>query len=530
ILLGVFLLLPQQERHRPMPPASSPGSDLAYARATTRDRAARIRYRRALMLMTMTLVVPGSAQLVAGNRKLGRVVMRTWMVLVALVLLSIPTGLLWHEYLFWVASDTALLALLRLVLMLLAVGWAALLVDAWRLGQPLSLSLNHRRTVVGVNGLLCFSVAGTLLFGAHLVGVQRDFILTMFSGHTVSDAHHGRFNVLLLGGDSGAGRWGLRPDSMTIASIDEETGRTVLVGLPRNMADFPFAKGSVMAKQFPKGFNCEGCYLNGVSTWAQDHTALFGKSKTPGVDATIMGIEGITGLKINYWSMVNLEGFRDLVDAVGGVTLHVRQPIPVGGLGSDVTGYIQPGMRKLDGHDVLWFSRARDGSDDYSRMARQKCVMGAMLKQISPQTALTNFEAIANASSAMISTNIPASEVDRFIALALKARSQKVSTVSLVPPMVITARPDVPTIRRMVNAAIARAEGQTPKPQTQDAAPPATNEVPASTPADATPPSTTPGTTPTETPAPPEVVTGGSVGNLSNGYAANQADDLGAAC
>ena len=445
-----------------MPPASSPGSDLALSRATTRERAARVRYRRALMLMTMTLVVPGSAQLAAGNRQVGQIAIRIWLVLVAFAVLSIPTGLVWHEYVFWLASDTALLLLLRFVLMALAVGWAALLVDAWRLGQPLSLSLNHRRAVVGFNGVLCFSVAGTLLFGAHIVGVQRDFILTMFAGDHVSDAHHGRYNVLLLGGDSGAGRWGLRPDSMTIASIDEETGRTVLIGLPRNMANFPFAKGSVMAEQFPKGFDCEGCYLNGVSTWAQDHTALFGKSKQPGVDATIMAIEGITGVKINYWAMVNLQGFRDLVDAVGGVTLNVRQPIPVGGLGSDVTGYIQPGTRKLDGHDVLWFSRAREGSDDYSRMARQKCVMGAMLRQISPQTAVKNFEAIATASSAMISTNIPPGEVDRFISLALQARSQKISTVSLVPPMVVTAHPDVPTIKKMVAAAIARAEGRTP--------------------------------------------------------------------
>ena len=446
-----------------MPPA--PVTTVAPSRASARERAARVRYRRALMLMTMTLVVPGSAQLAAGNRQVGQVALRIWLVLVAFAVASIPIGLVYHEYVFWLASDTALLQLLRFVLMVLAVGWAALLVDAWRLGQPLTLSLTHRRAVVGVNGVLCLSVAGTLLFGAHLVGVQRDFILTMFAGDEVTAAHHGRFNVLLLGGDSGAGRWGLRPDSMTIASIDEETGRTVLVGLPRNMAGFPFAKGSVMAKQFPKGFDCEGCYLNGVSTWAEDHTSLFGKSEHPGVDATIMAIEGITGLKINYWAMVNLQGFRDLVDAVGGVTLRVRQPIPVGGLGSDVTGYIEPGVRKLDGHDVLWFARARDGSDDYSRMARQKCVMGAMLRQISPQTALRNFEAIANASSAMISTNIPPGEVDRFISLALAARGQKISTVSLVPPMIVTADPDIPTVRRMVNTAIARAEGRTPAKQ-----------------------------------------------------------------
>jgi len=510
-----------------MPPASSPGSDLAYARVSTRERAARVRYRRALMLMTMTLAMPGSAQLAAGNRQVGRIAMRIWLGAVALVVLSVPLGLVWHEYVFWAASDTALLGLLRLVLMALAVGWAALLVDAWRLGQPLSLNLTHRRTVVGVNGILCLSVAGTLLFGAHLVGVQRDFILTMFSGDQVSSAHHGRFNVLLLGGDSGAGRWGLRPDSLTVASIDEDSGRTVLIGLPRNMADFPFAKGSVMAKQFPNGFDCEGCYLNGVSTWAGDHTALFGKSKHPGVDATVMAIEGITGLEINYWAMVNLQGFRDLVDAVGGVTLKVRQPIPVGGLGSDVTGYIQPGTRKLNGHDVLWFARARDGSDDYSRMARQKCVMGAMLDQISPQTALTNFEAIAKASSAMISTNIPASEVDRFIGLALEARGQKVSTVSLVPPMVVTAHPDIPSVRRLVNAAIARAEGRAPasKPAAPETTLAGSSVAPSETPA-GTPATTTPAE-PVQT---PDVVTGGSVGNLANGYAANQADDLGAAC
>ena len=221
-----------------------------------------MRFRRALMLMTMTLLVPGSAQLVAGGRQVGQVALRIWLGLVAFAVVSIPIGMVSHEYVFWLASDTALLQLFRFVLMALAVGWAALLVDAWRLGQPLTLSLHHRRTVVGVNGVLCLSVAGTLLFGAHLVGVQRDFILTMFAGDEVTSAHHGRYNVLLLGGDSGAGRWGLRPDSLTVASIDEETGRTVLVGLPRNMTDFPFAKGSVMAKQFPKGFDCETCYLN----------------------------------------------------------------------------------------------------------------------------------------------------------------------------------------------------------------------------------------------------------------------------
>ena len=448
--------------------------------------------------MVMTLVLPGSAQLVAGNRQVGRVALRIWMVLVAGTLAAFGLGLVWNGFAFWLVSDPRVLGLLRLVLMVLAVGWAALFMDAWRIGQPLTLLAQHRRAVVGVNGVLCLSVAGALLFSAHLVSVQRDFMITTFGDGAATSAHDGRYNVLLLGGDSGAGRWGLRPDSLTVASIDAVTGRTVLISLPRNMAQFPFAEGSVMDKQFPDGFNCDGCYLNAVSTWAQDHTDLFGNSDNPGVDATIMGVEGITGLEVNYWAMVNLQGFKDLVDAVGGVTLNVRAPIPVGGLGSDVTGYIQPGVRRLDGHDTLWFARAREGSDDYSRMARQKCVMDAMLQQISPQSALSNFQSIAKASSEMISTDIPSSEVDRFIDLAMKARDQRVASLSLVPPMINTGDPDIDLVQEKVAAAIDKAEGEAPPPSHRKKK--------------------------------PEAVTGGSLGSLNEGYAANQADDVGSAC
>jgi LCP family protein required for cell wall assembly len=477
-------------------PASSPG---LLDRATAADRAAGVRYRRALMLMVMTLVVPGSAQLVAGNRRVGRIATRVWAGLVVLGVLGVVLAGWHHQYAFWFASDTTVLGWLRLGLMVLAVGWAALFVDAWRIGQPLSLSLTHRRAVVGLNGVLCLSVAGTLLFGAHLVGVQRDFILTMFSGDTVTGQHDGRYNVLLVGGDSGAGRWGLRTDSMTVASIDAATGKTVLIGLPRNMTNFPFARGSIMHKAWPHGYDCgyPACELNGIPTWVGDHSALFKGVKNPGMDGTISAIEGITGLRINYWAMVNLAGFRGLVDAVGGVTLNVRQPIPVGGLGADVTGYIKPGIRKLNGMDTLWFARSRDSSDDYSRMARQKCVMNAMLHQVSPETVLTNFEKIAKASSAMISTDIPASEVDRFMALALKAKSQPIATLSLVPPMIDTGHPDIGLIHRKVAQALAASQHPVAHHHHKKA---------------------------------PSTVTGGSIGSLHDGYAANDSSDLGAVC
>jgi LCP family protein required for cell wall assembly len=486
-----------------MPPVSSPrvlDGHEAPARSSAADRAARVRFRRALALMAMTLVAPGSAQLTAGNRRVGRLALRVWLVVVAVTLLTGLVVLLDPEKAVTLGSKAWLLLVVRTALLAGAVGWAVLFMDAWRLGQPLSLGLAHRRAAVGVNGVLSLSVAGSLLFGAHLVGVQRDLIVTMFGSSEVAGSADGRFNVLLMGGDSGAGRWGLRPDSLTVASIDATTGRTVLVSLPRNMQDFPFADGSVMAEQFPDGFDAD--YLNGVSTWAQDNAELFGESEEdPGVQATVSAVEGITGLEVSYWAMVNLQGFKDLVDAVGGVTLTVRQPIPVGGLGSDVYDYIEPGTRRLNGFETLWYARAREGSDDYSRMARQKCVMNAMLQQVSPQSALQNFEKIAQASSEMISTNLPASELDRFMSLAMKAKEQKMSSLSLVPPMINTADPDIDLVQRKVAAAIEKAEG-----------------------------SAAPKAKPKSKPDSTSAVTGGSVGSLSEGYAANQAGDLSGAC
>ncbi len=504
-----------------MPPVPPSGSH--QMRFTTLNRAQRVRFRRAVTLMLMTLVLPGSAQLVSGNRRVGKIALRTWLAVIVLGFVTLVASFLWHGVAFWAGTNTMVLQSLRLGLMALAVGWAYLFVDAWRLGQPLTLQRQHRLAIVGVNGFLCFSVAGALLFGAHVVGVQRDFMISMFSNGAAVDAHHGRYNVLLMGGDSGAGRWGLRPDSMTVASIDAETGKTVLISLPRNMQNFPFPDGSVMGKQFPDGFDVEGMYLNGLSTWALDHTALFPGSKNPGVDATIEGVEGITGLKVSYWAMVNLEGFKDLVDAVGGVELNVRQPIPVGLPWEETFHYIDPGKRVLDGHDTLWFARAREGSDDYSRMARQKCVMSAMLQQVSPQVALRNFEKIAGASEAMVSTDIPRGEVDRFVELALSAKSQKIATLSLVPPMINTAHPDIALVQQKVAAAIARAEGVKPAQETAEAAPAET--APAT---DA--PAAGDTSAPAATPAAPEAVTGGSVGSMAEGYAANQSEDLGAVC
>ena len=178
--------------------------------------------------------------------------------------------------------------------------------------------------------LLCLRVAGALLFGAHLVGVQRDFVMAMFGDGEASDAHDGRYNVLLLGGDSGAGRWGLRPDSMTVASIDAETGRTVLIGLPRNMANFPFAEGSVMDEQFPDGFDCDEAATSTASAPGPATTPSCSPAspRTPASTPRSWRSRASPAWRSTTGRWSTCEGFRDLVDAVGGVTLNVRAADP----------------------------------------------------------------------------------------------------------------------------------------------------------------------------------------------------------
>ena len=437
-------------------PASEGGTGSSAAESAKAE-ARRRQFRRGLALLAMTVFLPGSAQRLAGNRRVGR--LAGWLFGSAAVVLVLAGlgALLRPTSVITLSTNLWLLTVVRYLLIAYAIGWACLVIDAWRLSDPRRLEQHRRLAIAGCNGVLCLSLTGALLFGSHLVAVQREFIAAVFDGQEVSEAHDGRYNILLLGGDAGEGRDGIRPDSITVASIDADTGRTVLLGLPRNLAKVPFPDGSVMQEQFPAGFDCAGCYLNAVNTWANDNADLFPHVTSPGIMATTQAVEEITGLPISYYALIDLKGFQLLVDAVGGVTINIQERIPIGKVG-EITDWIEAGKRHLNGYETLWYARSRATSDDYSRMARQKCVMNAMLQQLDPATVLMNFSAIAEAGEQIISTSIPASEVDTFVGLAAKARSLPVSSVSFIPPRIDTSNPDWALVRVMVDSAIARTE------------------------------------------------------------------------
>ncbi len=428
----------------------------------------RVQFRRALTLTFMTLVIPGSAQLVMGNRRVGRIAVRIWLACLALAAVVVLLGMTSRSSVFALVTSPTLLFLGRWLLVAGAIAWVLLLLDAWRLGRPLQLNRGHRLWMTGVNAALCLGTAGVLFFAAHLVNVQGGFIGTVFASSTSSDPTDGRYNVLLLGTDEGDGRDGMRPDSLQVASIDKDTGRTVLIGLPRNLENVPFPDGSVMDEEFPDGFDCDGCYLNAVNTWADDNADKFGADTSdedsPGIDATMGAVEEITGLKLNYYALVNMEGFSRVIDAVGGVDVNVRERTAIGGIGSPISGYIEKGKQRLDGEHALWFARSRVENDDWSRMGRQKCLMSAMVEQLDPKTVLMNVQKIADSGKALLTTNIPSGDLNVFMDLALKARTQKISSVSLTPPVIYTGNPDYDKVRKIIAESIDKAEGNAPKP------------------------------------------------------------------
>jgi polyisoprenyl-teichoic acid--peptidoglycan teichoic acid transferase len=403
-----------------------------------------------------TVLVPGSAQRIAGNRRVGTLALRVWLAVLVLLGLAALMSSQWPNLVVSLASRESALVAIKVVLAVLGAGWLALVLDAWRLGRPAALSRRGRLGMTGLTALVFLLVAGLLSTAMHLLDVQRDLVGSVFAEGPAVGAVEGRYNVLVLGGDAGADREGLRPDSLTVVSVDAETGQGVMVGIPRNLLNAPFPEGTRLAERWPSGFDCGNeCMINALYTWGQDNAELLPDADDPGLEATRLAAEGVTGLMIPYTAVVDMAGFEQIVDALGGVRVDVGKRVPIGGGASPVEGHIEPGVQRLDGFHALWFARSREGASDYERMVRQRCLLSSLARQADPITVLRNYEDLARASAALIQTDIPTKDLPGLLAVAAKAKSQPINAVSLVPPLIETGQPDYDEIRALVGRMIA---------------------------------------------------------------------------
>ncbi|MGD2044148.1 MAG: LCP family protein, partial [Acidimicrobiia bacterium] len=231
-----------------------------------------------------------------------------------------------------------------------------------------------------------------------------------------------RLNILLLGGDAGPGRGGLRTDTMIVASVDPVSGDSALVGVPRNYGGVRFTDDSPIPVQ----------RLNHVYGWGTSHPDAFG-GVDPGASAVVDAIQHITGLDIDHFVLVDLTGFSDMIDVFGGVRLVVPEPVD-GPLYDPVSGgyemvEIPAGNHHLDGDHALAYARARYGSSDYARMARQRCILTSLAGQADPLEIFTRLPDVLSVVEENVSTDIPAGTLPDLVRLLLSIDASEIRVI-----------------------------------------------------------------------------------------------------
>ncbi|HEU4947264.1 MAG TPA: LCP family protein [Kribbella sp.] len=465
----------------------------------------------------MSALVPGSGLAMGGRVRLGAFVMT---VTAALVAAGVLIGVTRRGDVLAAAVSPDRLLTAAVALAVLALCWIVVIVWSHRLLRPATTRRTGRALGSALVGLLCFAIAAPAAVGVQNILAQRDLVQNVFASQSdsrsatrpsvnVKDpwADKPRLNLLLLGGDDGKGRVGTRTDTVIVASIDTRTGDTALISMPRQLTFMPFPADSPLHKVYPNGFGREGLSLEGRLEWMltamyqnvpEQHPGILGPSDNEGADVLKQSVGAATGLHIDYYLQVNLQGFDEVVDALGGITVNVNERVAIGGVSSlkiPPKQWIEPGPdQHLDGYHALWFVRGRYGADDDQRQIRQRCAIRAIVDAANPGTLVTKYQTIARAGRHLLRTDIPQELLPELVQLGLRVKAGKVSNVPLdVEKLRLKyLHPDYAGLRRTVAEALDPATGPTTGAADAGKAGPGQTAAPGDT---ATP---APATTPTQ--------------------------------
>ncbi|MFD6434456.1 LCP family protein [Streptomyces venezuelae] len=188
-------------------------------------------------------------------------------------------------------------------------------------------------------------------------------------------------NILLLGSDTRAGqgnrKYGRDPgtqrsDTTILLHLAADRQSATAVSIPRDlMVNIPGCRK-------PDGSRTQARFAQ--FNWAYE----FG-----GTACTIRTVEKLTDIRVDHHMVVDFAGFKDMVDAVDGVQVCLKEPID----DSDAHVKLAPGLRTLNGEQALGFVRARkslgNGSDT-DRMDRQQEFLGALVNKVQSNDVLLN--------------------------------------------------------------------------------------------------------------------------------------------
>ncbi len=183
------------------------------------------------------------------------------------------------------------------------------------------------------------------------------------------------FSVLMLGIDEREGDSG-RSDSMIVLTVNPELKSLKILSIPRD------TRTEIIGQNTTDKIN---------------HAYAFG-----GVKMSIDTVENFLDIPIDYFLEVNMDGFKDIVDAVGGVTVQNNLDFTYDNV------HFKKGTINLDGVDALKYSRMRyEGpKGDFSRQERQRQIIQAVIKKGASFSTLTNYKDILDVLSKNVKTNL----------------------------------------------------------------------------------------------------------------------------
>lgn len=403
----------------------------------------------------LTVLLPGAGHLYTGRWHRGLALVTLTVGLVALAAAAAMQGAAQVASL--LVRPPVLAALLAVDVTLLAFR-AAVTVDAWRFAatpatSPLPARRRARRRWPLVASSSALALALILTAVPHVAVAYydlqlRDVLTDVFpSVPSAGPLRHlagqieanrptspllrrERITVLLLGGDAGPLRFGMRTDSIVVVSVEPATHRTALFSVPRNLVQVPLPDWV----RSPWECRCFPDPINALYAWSLEHPELLPPGTEPGPAVVAGAIERLLGLPIDYYVLTDLKGFVEAVDTLGGVDVTVSQHLNDQLDSPDGEGQwdaidLPPGRHHLDGRQALVYVRTRRDSDDYARIGRQRCLLAAMAQHADAPTLLKVFPKLADVARHSLTTNLPLEALPDLIRLAPRIDAGHVTSV-----------------------------------------------------------------------------------------------------
>jgi LCP family protein required for cell wall assembly len=229
-----------------------------------------------------------------------------------------------------------------------------------------------------------------------------------------------RLNILLIGSDQRPQENTYNTDTLIVVSIDPTTKQVAMFSLPRDSTDIPLPPGTPLARAYGGVYPLK---INSLFTNTRGRADLVpGTSKTRGYNALKEVLGNLYQLDIKYYIEVNFTGFKQVVDALGGVTINVQVPVIDEGYPADSGRhqriYIPAGIQHMSGAQALVYARSRHGSDDFDRGYRQQRVLTSLREQADVSTLIPKIPDLYAALRKTVKTDIPLDQLAKLAGLA----------------------------------------------------------------------------------------------------------------